>query len=151
MTAIEEGENPCAILHRAIAKQEAVRLFTVSVLDRKAGLAWRAYSSDPTAYPVTGTKPLGRDAWSEMVIERGQTFIANTAAEFVPFFSDHALIEALGCRSAGNFPVKDDGLVVATVNLLDVEGYFDAGRVARVTNLIDVQRPALLRWLRSQI
>ena len=69
-------------------KQAAnVRLFTVTVVDRTAGLARRAYSSHPVDYPVTGTKPIGNDGWSRRVLGQGQSFVANTTPEFATYFA----------------------------------------------------------------
>ena len=98
-------------------------LFTVTVLDRKAGLAQRLYTSNPETYPVSGTKPMSQGAWTDMVIDRGETFVANTVAEFAIYFADHAVIESLGCKSALNVPIID-GRVIGTVNVLDRKHYF---------------------------
>ena len=113
-----------AALHRDVGG----RLFTVSVLDRKAGLAQRVYTSHPETYPVSGTKPMSQGVWTEMVIERGETFVANTVAEFALYFPDYALIESLGCKSALNVPIRN-GQVIGTVNVLDREHYFSPEQV----------------------
>lgn len=141
--------NAFADLHRAVREAVGIRLFTVSVLDKAARLSRRAYTSHPAEYPVTGTKPMGDDGWSRMVIDGGRTFVANRTAEFAPYFPDHPLINALGCHSAVNIPVKDGGQVVGTVNLLDEEGYFTADRLARIEALVTSHRPALLAAIRA--
>ncbi len=133
-----------AALHRAADAACGVRLFTVTILDRDAGLACRTYSSHPEDYPVTGTKPMVQNAWAEQVIVRGESFVANETAAFSPFFSDHALINALGCEAAMNIPVMRDGQVVATVNLLDAEGHFTPERSAVLEALVEAHRPDLL-------
>ncbi len=126
-------------------KQAAnVRLFTVTVVDRTAGLARRAYSSHPVEYPVTGTKPIGNDAWSRRVLGQGQSFVANSTPEFATYFPDHALINALGCHSAMNIPVLRDGTVAGTVNLLDAEGHFTPARAAELEALVAGAAPRLL-------
>lgn len=141
--------DPAAVFaatYKAARGQAAVVLFTVTVLDRAAGLARRAYSSHPKDYPVTGTKPIGQGGWSDQVVGRGEVFVANTTAGFAPYFPDHALINALGCHAAMNLPLRGaDGLVVATVNLLGPEGAFDADAQARLLALIADRRAALLR------
>lgn len=119
------------------------RLFTVTVLDHKVGLAQRVYTSHPETYPVSGTKPMSQGAWTEMVVERGEIFVANTVAEFALYFPDHALIESLGCRSALNVPIVD-GHVIGTVNILDVEHYFSPDRVARCRSAILVRHEELV-------
>jgi len=123
-------------LHRAIADEVGAIIFTVSMLDRKAGVSRRAYTSHPDDYPVTGTKPMDENAWSAQVIDGRRTFVANTTEEFAPLFFDHALINALGCQSAVNIPVVAGGDVVGTVNLLDVEGHYTPARVARAEALV---------------
>lgn len=138
-----------ATLHRAVSDAVSIKLFTVTALDRQAGLARRVYTSHPAEYPVTGTKPMTTDDWSRHVIEGKQTFVANRTADFAPYFSDHALINSLGCQSAVNIPVIDTGLVVATVNLLDVENHFTPDRVVTLKALIASHTPAILTALRS--
>lgn len=133
-----------AALHRSADAACGARLFTVTVLDREAGLARRAYSSHPEEYPVTGTKPIGDSAWSAKVIVRGETFVANETAAFSAYFPDHALINALGCAAAMNIPVAEDGRVVGTVNILDAAGHFTPERVARLAALVEEARDALL-------
>lgn len=127
-------------LHQRIG----ARLFTVTVLDRKAGLARRAFSSHPVDYPVSGTKPMGQSAWTEQVIERGERFVANTVAEFSIYFPDHALIESLGCRSALNIPIVQQH-VIGTVNILDKEGYFDDERIEHCTAMCQEYHGVLVR------
>lgn len=134
-----------AQLHKAADELCGAKLFTVTVLDRAAGLARRAYTSHPDDYPTTGTKPLGEDAWRRKVIDRGETFIANETEGFSPFFSDYPQINALGCESAINIPVKDHELVVATVNILDVENHFTPERADALEALVGRSTPALLR------
>lgn len=133
-----------AALHSAAKAATGARLFTVTVLDRKAGLARRAYTSHPVEYPATGTKPMRSDAWSVQVVDGGRSFVANTTPEFAIYFSDHALINALGCHSALNMPVSDGVQVVGTVNVLDIEGHFTPERVAKLERLVADHRDALL-------
>jgi hypothetical protein len=125
------------------------RLFTVTVQDAAAGLARRAYSSNPVAYPVSGTKPISQDRWSLQVLVEGEPFIANTVAEFADVFPDHALIESLGCQSALNLPVIDGDWVLGTVNVLDVEGFFDEIRVFAIQSLIVARHDALVAAMRA--
>ena len=144
--------DPTAVftaLHRAAQDAAGARLFTVTVLDRKAGLARRAYTSHPEAYPATGTKPMRSDAWSVQVIDGQRSFVANTTPEFAIYFNDHALINSLGCQSALNIPVSDGGQVVGTVNVLDVEGHFTPERVAVLEALVAGHKAELLAAIAS--
>lgn len=142
-------QDTFADLHLAADAMGGVRLFTVTTVDRAAGLARRCYSSHPADYPVSGTKPMTEDGWSRHVIDEGRTFVANRTADFAPYFPDHALINDLGCQSAVNIPVFDAGQVVATVNLLDVEDHFPPTRVAALEALVARRTPALVAALRA--
>ena len=142
MTA--DFQKTFAELHMAIAAHGGARLFTVTVLDRKAQVCRRAYTSHPLDYPVSGTKPMTDDGWSRQCIDGLQTFVANRTAEFSPYFPDHAQINRLGCHSAVNVPVIGGGLVRGTVNLLDVEGHFTPNRVRTVEALIVARQADLL-------
>lgn len=134
-----------AALHRAADAACGARLFTVTVLDRAAGLARRVYTSHPVDYPASGTKPMRHDGWTDIVLGEGRSFVANTTPEFAVYFSDHALINALGCHSALNMPVSDGAQIVGTVNVLDAEGHFTPDRVAILEALVADHRPALLK------
>ena len=136
-------------LHKAAKAACGAQLFTVTILDREAGVAWRAYSSHPDDYPVTGTKPIGDNGWTRQVLERGETFVANETSAFSPYFSDHAVINALGCEAAVNIPVMDDFQVQGTVNILDKEQHFTQERVAVLEGLVADTRVDLLRAFRT--
>ena len=106
------------------------RLFTVMSVDMTAGLARRTYSNHPAEYPVSGTKPIHRDAWFDIVHGQRRSFVANTIEDIAEVFPDHALIASLGCGSVLNLPVVLEGDLVATLNLLDIAGHYTPERVA---------------------
>ena len=105
------------------------KLFTVMTVDMEAGLARRAYSDHPTEYPTTGTKPIHKDAWFDLVHGQKLSFVANTIVDIAKVFPDFELIQSLGCGSVINLPVILRGDLVATVNLLHVEHHYTAARV----------------------
>ena len=132
-----------ATLHHACAAH-GIRLFTITTNDFAADLARRAYTSHPAEYPVSGTKPMERNAWYDHVITRGEVFVANTPAEFAAVFFDHALITSLGLGSAVNIPVLDAaGRGVGTVNLLAEQGHFTQARMAAYLALVAGHHDAL--------
>lgn len=136
----------------ALSRAVGARLFTITARDPETGVFRRSWTSNPDAYPVSGTKPAQEDDWSRQVIDRGETFVANTTAGFAPYFSDHAQINALGCHSALNIPVRRaDGTVVGTVNVLDVEGWFTPDRIARIKGLVAARAEALARAMQQAI
>ena len=46
------------------------KFFTVTIVDMAHEMARRAYSSHPTHYPVSGTKPIHHDSWFETAHKR---------------------------------------------------------------------------------
>jgi hypothetical protein len=106
------------------------RLFTVMTVDLEAGLARRAFSDHPAEYPVTGTKPIQRDAWFDIVHGKRRSFVANTIDDIAKVFPDFELIQSLGCGSVVNLPVVLGGELAATINLLNVEHFYTPERVA---------------------
>lgn len=123
-----------------------VRLWTVMSLDPEAGLASRAYSNMPEAYPASGTKPMPENAWSDIVRGQHKCFIANTLAEISVVFPDHALIGSLECGSVLNIPIVHKGQLIGTVNLLDAEHHFTPERVQTCQDLLtEPARKAMLR------
>lgn len=141
MTPTEEF----SALHRAAQTACGAHLFTITLLDRDAGQAWRAYSSHPEDYPVTGIKQIVANDWTQQVLDRGETFTANETAGFSPYFPDHAMINALGCEAAMNIPVADANGVQGTVNILDKAGHFTPERAHLLENLVAEAREDLLR------
>ncbi len=120
------------------------RLFTVMTVDMNAGLARRAHSSHPTEYPVSGTKPIHRDSWFDIVHGQKRSFVANTIEDIAAVFPDHELIASLGCGSVLNLPVIMNSDLVATVNMLDAAHHFTPQRVATAESLLAM--PARLSW-----
>ena len=124
------------------------RLFTVMTVDLAAGLARRAYSSNPVAYPSSGTKPIQHDAWFDIVHGQHRSFVANSITDIAKVFPDHALIQSLGCGSVVNLPVVLAGELIATINLLDAEGHYTPARVAVIETHLAI--PAKLTCLAAQ-
>lgn len=106
------------------------KLFTVMTVDMEAGLARRAFSDHPAEYPVSGTKPIHRDAWFDIVHGERRSFVANTIEDIALVFPDYELIASLGCGSVLNLPVVLKGDLVATINLLDAAGHYTPERVS---------------------
>jgi hypothetical protein len=111
-------------LDHLVQRRLGAKLVTVMTVESAGTLARRA-----DAYPVSGTKPVEDNCWTRAVIHRGETFVANTLAAIAEVFPDHELIGSLGLSSVVNLPVSLGGEVLATLNLLDAEGYFAPERV----------------------
>ena len=125
------------------------RLFTVMTVEMAAGLARRVYSNHPKEYPVTGTKPIHRDTWFEIVHHEKRSFVANTLKDIAKVFPDFELIGSLGCGSVINLPVVLRGELVATINLLHAELHYTPERVAVLEDQLSL--PAKLCCALSQL
>lgn len=131
VSAATTADAVWAALEALTAERVGARLFTVMTVDMAAGLARRAYSNHPVDYPVSGTKPIHRDAWFDIVHGERRSFIANTIDDIAKVFPDYPLIKSLGCESVMNLPVVLGNDLVATINMLDVAGHYTPERVAR--------------------
>ncbi len=86
---------------------------------------------------------------ARQVLGRGETFVANTTAEFADVFPDHAQINALGCQAAMNLPVIAAGEVLGTINVLDQAGAFPAEKVAAVQAVIADRQAEIVAAMRA--
>jgi hypothetical protein len=132
--AIQDATGPAdswKALQDLVGAVVGFKLYTVMIVDMVQQLASRAYSSHPTEYPVSGTKPIHYDAWFEIVLRQHKPFVANTISDIAKVFPDHEKIWSMGCGSVINLPVVIDGVLTATINMLHEEHYYTPPRVAR--------------------
>src|ERR1041384_6456831 len=93
------------------------RLFTVMRYLPETVEVERLYSSNPSDYPPGGRKPKQGTPWGDVVLDRGEVFIAADAEGVRAAFSDHALLARLGISSIMNIPIRFRGRVLGTMNL----------------------------------
>lgn len=105
-------------------------LLTLLVFDVRNRLGRRIYTTDPVNYPTSQAKPMMESDWSERVLTRGETFVANTCEEFRPHFVDWEKLRGLGMESAVNYPIIVDRVALGTVNLTAQRGFYTPERVA---------------------
>jgi hypothetical protein len=124
------------------------KLFTVMQIDFGKGVAARVHTSDPASYAVSGTKPINRTHWFDIVHIERRPFVANTIEEIADVFADHETIRSLGCGSVVNLPVVIADELAGTVNLLHEEHFYTAGRVAAAKALSLPSKAAFLAAMR---
>ena len=133
LSALESAkQQPQAVFAALNAMTESVvgvRLFTLMTFDSQTRGACRIYSNRPDVYPVLGTKPVNETYWSDMVLDRHETFVANSLEEIAEVFYDHELIKSLGCESVINVPIIVAGQFKGTINCLHEAGYYTPERV----------------------
>ena len=131
-TVADMGGQPAkayAALEALVNRLVGVKLFTIMTADSREKLSERIYSNMPDVYPVLGTKPYGDTAWTDITLNRKQTFVANTIEDIAAVFDDHALILSLGCQSVINVPIVVGGDVIGTLNCLHDKGHYTETRV----------------------
>lgn len=133
-----------AAMERIVRDAIGFRLFTVMEIVAERGVAVRSYSNMPEAYPVSGEKPIPENRWSDIVLAKHRTFVANRIEEIEAVFPDHALIRSLGCESCLNLPVVIAGRVRGTLNCLHVADHYTPGLVLTAENLKPAAALAIL-------
>ncbi|MFD6067480.1 GAF domain-containing protein [Amycolatopsis lurida] len=125
-----------------------VRLFTVLAWVPERRALRRVYSSHPVEYPVGGEKTVEVAAgWLERCITGQEPYFGPDSAAVREIFTDHELIDRLGCGAVINVPVVDGGRTLGVLNLLDAEGSYDEDSVTAARSLAPLAAPALRELL----
>ena len=112
-----------------------LKQFTLMSRDYERGVACRIFTTHPDTYPVGGEKPVQINRWTETVLDRQETFVANSIEEIAEVFPDWELIQSLGLESCLNLPIIIDDVVVGTLNCLNGPGHFTPDRVEAANQL----------------
>ncbi len=114
----------CEAVEQAAARAIGHRLFTVMRYDAANNEVERVHSSLPSVYPAGGRKTKRATAWADHVLRDARVFLANDADGIRAAFDDHATIAGLGLAAVLNVPLRFDGRVVGTMNLLHQAGWY---------------------------
>jgi hypothetical protein len=120
------------------------RLFTLMRVHEAPMEVERIYSSNVEAYPVGGRKPKRGTAWSKVVLDKGEVFIAATPDEVREAFSDYELIFSLGVGSIMNIPIAHDGRRLGTMNISNEANWFRDEHIAAGLLIAPLLVPELL-------
>jgi len=132
------------VLGNVLANTVGYKLFTVLLHDKAAGQNRRAYSSMPVEYPVGGAKPVTDSPWMQQIFVRGEPYVGHDRDDIRTVFFDYELIWSLGCESVLNMPVRWNGSVLGTLNLLHQVHWYDTVDPMAVLPLAQLAVPALL-------
>jgi GAF domain-containing protein len=120
------------------------RLFTVMRYLPETVEVERLYSSNPSKYPPGGRKPKQGTPWGDVVLDRGEVFIAADAEGVRAAFSDHALLSQMGISAIMNIPIRFRRRVLGTMNLSHEAGHFTSDMIGPARVLAALLVPLLL-------
>src|SRR5215470_15952391 len=120
------------------------RLFTVMRYLPETVEVERLYSSNPSKYPPGGRKPKQGTPWGDVVLDRGEVFIAADAEDVRAAFSDHPLLSQMGISAIMNIPIRFRGRVLGTMNLSHEAQHFTADMIPPGRILAALLAPLLL-------
>lgn len=119
-------------------------LFTILMYDAAVTESIRVYANLSGDYPPGGRKKIISRRWADQVVRDGTPFIGNDADDLREVFSDHALIQSLGCESVLNMPVRWQGRTLGTLNLLHTAGWYKDVDLAFMTCVAQLAAPGLI-------
>lgn len=141
---IDQPRSTLAALDGAIADVVGRKVLTVLAVHTDMGTVSRAYSNVSDSYAAGGVKRIDSAPRLQKVLATGQSFIGRNKDDIVANFTDAETILATGCSSILNVPVFWMGRILATVNLLHTEGYYQDEHVPVVRCLAQAALPAFL-------
>jgi len=127
-----------------LGKEIGYKLLTFTVLHPNGKFIRRIFSSNREVYPVGDDKPVADNFWAELTIRKQQSFIGNNPAEIEKYFFDHKVITSLGCESILNQVVVFNGSTIGTINLLNLENYFQPTHLEKTKLFSQIATPYFL-------
>lgn len=133
-------------LDQALQAYPGHRLYTILTIDWGRDENQRIYSSAPESYPCGGANRLvSASEFYQEVILGGRARICTDREACQRAFADCPLIEALGCESAVNVPIRRGGATIGSLNLLHRRGCYDHGMISPLMLLADYASTLLVR------
>ena len=128
-------------LDLAIKKTVGHKLFTLMVVDKSGKYVERVYSNNKKIYPLLGTKPIPKNAWTKRVIINKKEFLGSNFNQIKKLFFDHKIIQSLGCGSIINIRIISNKNVLGTLNILHKENYYNKKSINNVQNFAQLLAP----------
>lgn len=85
----------------------------------------RIFSTNETVSPPGGFKATGKGPWSARVLDQGLPYTGSNEADLRTVFSEAELLIAHGLHSVLNLPIRFDGKVIGSLNLLHHRHAYD--------------------------
>jgi GAF domain-containing protein len=143
-----DPQAACRAVDGVAQRVVGYRLFTVMRYIDSRREVERVHSSDPAAYPVGGRKQREGTRWGEIVLDRGEVFLAPDRDALRQAFPDHELIFSLGISAILNVPIRSAGRSIGTMNLCGDTGQYGESDFPAARILAGLLVPVVLdRWV----
>ncbi|MNQ82631.1 hypothetical protein D3C85_976850 [compost metagenome] len=106
------------VISRLLEDAFGHRLFTALLYLQEFRLMKRLHTSDESISPLGGFKATGNGPWSRHVLEQGLMYVARDEDDVRTVFSEAPLLIERGLQSAFNIPVRHEGRVIGSLNML---------------------------------
>ena len=93
-------------LDKGVSKVVGHKLFTLMVIDKSRKYVERVYSSNKKIYPLLGTKPIPKNAWTKRVLIEKKEFLGTNFTQIKKLFFDYEIIKSIGCGSIINLLIS---------------------------------------------
>ncbi|OZI55258.1 GAF domain-containing protein [Bordetella genomosp. 5] len=130
-----------ALLEQAFGYQ----LLTALVYLEDLRLMRRLYTNDETISPLGGFKATGNGPWSRKVLDQGEFSVASTEDDVRTVFSEAEFLIERGLHSAFNIPVRHQGKVIGSLNLLAGRHAYDHADLDLATVIAGLCAPVFLQ------
>lgn len=131
-------------LDKEIFRLVGHKLFTLMVIDQSEKYVERVYSNNKKIYPLFGTKPIPKNAWTKRVLVEKKEYIGTNFKQIKKLFFDYETIKSLGCGSIINLPVINNNRVLGTLNILHKENYYTKNSLKEVRDFAQLLTPYFL-------
>lgn len=131
-------------LDKEIFRLVGHKLFTLMVIDKSEKYVERVYSNNKKIYPLLGTKPIPKNAWTKRVLVEKKEYIGTNFKQIKKLFFDYETIKSLGCGSIINLPVINNNRVLGTLNILHKENYYTKNSLKEVRDFAQLLTPYFL-------
>ena len=121
------------------------QLLTALVYLEDLRLMRRLYTTDETISPLGGFKATGRGPWSRKVLDQGEFSVASTEDDVRTIFSEAEFLIERGLHSAFNIPVRHEGKVIGSLNLLAARHAYDEADLDLATLIAGLCAPVFLQ------
>ncbi|MHC8944143.1 GAF domain-containing protein [Advenella incenata] len=114
--ALGDGLAMLAAVERIALPSLSHTLCTVNRFDEQTMRVVRVYSTNPTIYPVGGSKEKQDTKFAQHVLVERRIFVGEGTAAIRNMFDDHEVITGLGVRSIINVPIVLLERCLGTIN-----------------------------------